>query len=159
MISGKTATLRIPLRIFSAFTCVDLFYDSAYNAIDALIVENLLCRIHEQYISSFFKPNFVLESSPAFAYASFEKISFHCSLEQLFWDRNEQSGIFQTVVVEVDVTQSTFIPMLSSGKKPVYASLAAQSFLFRKSIGFCLIHFSFWRDTIQVPLRQKVPQE
>ena len=159
IINGKTATLRIPLRIFSAFTGIDLFYDSAYDAIDAFIVENLFCGIYEQDVCTPFEPDFVLESSPAFADASLEEIAFYCSLEQFFRHGNKQSGVFQTVIFEVDVTQSTFITVLSSGKKPFYASLAAQSFLFRKSIGCCRVHFSSWQDIIRVPLRQKVPPE
>ena len=89
MTNGKTATLRIPLRIFSAFTGIDLFYDSAYHAIDAFIVENLLCGIYEQDVCSSFELYFVLEPSPAFADASLEKIALYCPLEQFFRYRDK----------------------------------------------------------------------
>ena len=84
----------------------------------------------------------MLESSPAFADAAFQKVAFYCSFEKFLRDRNKQAVCILPVVCCIDEADITHATMSSSGKKLFDAFLAAQSFFFRKSIRCVCVHFS-----------------
>ena len=82
----------------------------------------------------------MLEPSPAFADAAFQKVAFYSSFEKFLWNRDKQAvGVLPVVccIYEADLSDAA---MLSFGKKPFNAFLAAQSFFLRKSIRRVCVH-------------------
>ena len=99
----------------------------------------------------------MLEPSPAFADAALEEIAFYRSFEQFFGYGDEYAATFFPVVGKTDITDRTGIAMLSMGEKSFDALLAAQSFLFRKSIRGVPVHFSSWKGKVRALLQQMEP--
>jgi hypothetical protein len=93
----------------------------------------------------------MLELSPTFADTTLQKVAFYSPLEEFFWYGYKDSGHLLSIVGKISVTESADIAMLTMGKKPVDASLAAQSFLFRKSIRGVPVHVSYLKGRAQVP--------
>ena len=85
----------------------------------------------------------MLELSPAFTDTTLQKVALDSPLEEFLGYGYKDSGLFFSIVRKISVAESADIAMSAMGKKPVYASLATQSFLFRKSISGLPVHFSF----------------
>ena len=84
----------------------------------------------------------MLESSPAFADAAFQKVAFYRSFEKFLRNRDKQAVCLLLAVRCIDEADVTHAAMSSSGKKSFDAFLAAQSFFLRKSIRRVCVHFS-----------------
>ena len=84
----------------------------------------------------------MLEPSPAFADAAFQKVAFYSSFEKFLWNRDKQAVCVLPVVCCIDEADITHAAMSSSGKKSFDSFLAAQSFFLRKSIRRVCVHFS-----------------
>ena len=84
----------------------------------------------------------MLEPSPAFTDAAFQKVALDSSFEKFLGNRDKKTVCFLAVVCCVDEADVTHAAMSSFGKKSFNAFLAAQSFFFRKSIRRVCFHFS-----------------
>ena len=83
----------------------------------------------------------MFQFAPAFANASFQKVAFDGSLEEFFWNGDQYAVERFPVICHVDVTEWTDTAVTTTGKKSFNGFLAAQSFLFRKSIRCLPVHF------------------
>lgn len=93
----------------------------------------------------------MFQLSPAFTDTALQKVASDSPLEEFLGYGYKDSGLFFSIVGEISVAESTNIAMSAMGKKPVNASLAAQSFLFRKSIRGVPVHVSFLKGRAQAP--------
>ena len=90
-----------------------------------LIRKNFLGGVHEQYIHACLTLYLMLEMSPAFTDASFQKIAFYCSLEKFLWYGNKYAALVFAIVRQVPEADRSGIAKPASGKKSFYAFLAA----------------------------------
>lgn len=105
-----------------------------------MIGKDFLCAVNEQDVHSLALLQVEFLSSPAFSYASLQKIPLDCPLEVLFRHGNKDAvGLFG-VTKGIDVSYLAFCPMSAMGKKVFDTFLAAQSFRFGKSIGARSFH-------------------
>lgn len=93
----------------------------------------------------------MFEFSPALADTTLQKVALDSPLEEFLRYGYKDSGLFFSIVGKVSVAENTHIAMSAMGKKPVNAPLAAQSFLFRKSIRGVPVHFNFLKGRAQAP--------
>ena len=91
----------------------------------------------------------MLELSPTLAYPTFEKIAFDSSLEQFLRYGHKNPAMVFAIVGKISVAECADIAIFAMGKKPVNASLAAQSFLLRKSIRGIPVHVSSLKGRAQ----------
>ena len=94
----------------------------------------------------------MLESTPAFSDPAFEEVALYRSLEQFLRYGDKYSVALLSVIGKIDVAHRAGVAVLSAGKKPFDALLAAQSFFFRKSISGAAVHFSSWKDKVRALL-------
>ena len=119
--------------IFCLFYCRLLdsvqFCDDAFHMrVYLLICENLLGGVHEQDVDAFLALYLMLEVSPTFADAAFQKVAFDSPLEEFFRDGYEYAAVLLTIVEKISVAQCTYAAMPATGKKSFDAFLAVQSF-------------------------------
>lgn len=110
--------------------------------IDFLIGHHLFGRVDEKDVSAAFGRNeAVFKPAPRFADASFQEVALDGSLEQFLGNGNQNAVECFAVVCQMDIAKRTGTAMPASGKKSFDGFLAAQSFLFRKSIRSLPVHF------------------
>ena len=110
--------------------------------IDFLIGHYIFGGINKEDVSTLFRVfQIVFLFSPCLADAPFQEVALDCSLEKFLRNRDQNSAESLAVVCQLDITKRTDTAMSAAGKKFLDVFLAAQSFLFRKSVMSLPVHF------------------
>lgn len=136
LISGNFPGIRNILSI----TGIQSVNHLTHSGIDILIRKDLLGRIHEKKVYPTLYRQQMLLPAPTLTNAALQKIAFHRTLEHLLRDRHHDPIEAGLRSCKAQIAQARNIAVLTFGKKPRDACLAAQSFFLRKRIRTLAVH-------------------